>query len=181
MNKRTFLQYLAFNSLALGSAHTVAQPASAPAGAPAAAPKSPIHHTLVGLDSDGKPLSLDSFAGQTCLVTFFTADCNLCTKELKLMREFYTKNRKRNFTLIGVNLDEKQSDFAEYMKLVTLSVPADARFPIVWRNAPNHRDSFGPINRKPTHFMLDKAHNQLLKREGSFLPNDWDDLWTMLG
>lgn len=182
MNKRNFLQYLALNGIALSSIHGLAQaaPASASASTPALAPKSPIHHTLVGIDSEGKPLSLSNFAGKTCLVTFFTADCSLCTKELKLMREFYIGNHKRNFTLIGVNLDEKQSDYTEYMKLVALSVPANARFPIIWRNAAGHSDSFGPINRKPTHFMLDKAHNQVLKREGSFMPNDWDNLWTML-
>ena len=173
MDKRRFLQYVAANSLALSSAQAWAQPTATPA--------TPIHHTLLGQDSEGKNISLDSYAGQVCLVTFFAGECILCTKELKLMREFYMSNRKRHFILIGVSLDEKQSDFTEYMKLISLSVPAAARFPIVWRNAPNHKDSFGPINRKPTHFMLDKAHNQLLKREGSFQPNDWDNLWTHLG
>lgn len=180
MDKRTFLQYMTAGSLAATSTGLLAQSTSSATASAPAASKSPIHHTLTGTDSDDKPLSLDSFAGQVCLVTFFTADCSLCTKELKLMREFYMNNRKRHFTMIGVNLDESQKDFTEYMKLISLSIPANSRFPIVWRNAPGHKDSFGPISRKPTHFMLDKAHNQLLRREGSFLPGDWDDLWTHL-
>jgi hypothetical protein len=114
------------------------------------------------------------------LVSFFTAGCNLCTKDLKLMREFYVANKARGFVLLGVNIDEKKEDFTQYMNLISLSIPPDQRFPIVWRNTSGHKDSFGAIVRKPTHFVLDKAHNQVTRREGSFLPDDWDNLWTTL-
>lgn len=170
MDRRTFLQYAAASALTAAFPLAFAQQP----------PKAAIHHTLTGIDSDAKPVALDEFAGKVCLVSFFTAGCNLCTHDLRLMREFYMGNRKRNFVLLGVNMDEKKDDFMQYMKLISLSIPANQRFPIVWRNAPGHQDSFGTIARTPTHFVLDKAHKQVLRREGTFQPTDWDDLWTSL-
>lgn len=170
MDRRTFLQYTALAALSAAYPLAFSQQPSKPA----------IRHTLSGADSDAKPVTLDDFAGKACLVSFFTAGCNLCNNDLRLMREFYMGNKKRNFVLLGVNVDEKKEDFLQYMKLISLSVPADQRFPIVWRNAPGHEDTFGAILKKPTHFVLDKAHRQVLRREGPFQPTDWDDLWTSL-
>ena len=59
-------------------------------------------------------------------------------------------------------------------------MPAEQRFPIAWRNAEGHKDSFGAISRRPTHFVLNRKHQQVLRREGNFLPTDWDDLWVSL-
>lgn len=170
MDKRRFMQYMAAGALGATSLSALSQQAKKPV----------IRHTLAGFDASAKPVSLDDFAGKVCLVSFFTAGCNLCTNDLRLMREFYMGNMKRNFVLLGVNIDEKKDDFTQYMQLISLSVPTEQRFPIVWRNAPEHQDSFGPIVKKPTHFVLDKAHRQVLRREGQFQPTDWDDLWTSL-
>ncbi|MFY3382868.1 TlpA family protein disulfide reductase [Paracidovorax sp. MALMAid1276] len=173
-SKRGFLQACA--ACALGAAsgavpQALAQPAAAPPG-----PK----HTLTGTDSEGKPIALTDFAGKVCLVSFFTAGCALCTHELRLLREFYTNNRHRDFVLLGVNLDEKRADFAQYIELLKVSVPPEQRFPIAWRGAGGHQDSFGAITRRPTHYVLNRQHQQVLRREGNFLPTDWDDLWTSL-
>ncbi len=170
MDKRTFMQYMAAGALGAVALQGFAQEQKKPV----------IRHTLSGFDSDAKPVSLDDFAGKVCLVSFFTAGCNLCTNDLRLMREFYMGNMKRNFVLLGVNIDAKKEDFKQYMQLISLSVPAEQRFPIIWRNAPGHQDSFGAIAKKPTHFVLDKAHRQVVRREGPFQPTDWDDLWTSL-
>ncbi len=89
-------------------------------------------------------------------------------------------NKARNFVLLGVNMDDNKNDFMEYMRVVALSIPAEQRFPIVWRNAPQHQDSFGPVTKKPTHFVLDKSHKIVTRREGIFQPSDWDDLWSGL-
>lgn len=177
MHKRTFLHAAAAATLttllpqmAWSQAATLAAPAPLPGAL----------RTLSGTDSAGKPVMLTDFAGKVCLVSFFTAGCALCSHELRLMREFYMGNREKDFVLLGVNLDEKREDFMRYIELLNVSVPADQRFPIAWRFAPGHQDNFGPITRKPTHFVLDRKHRQVLRREGSFQPTDWDDLWTSL-
>ncbi|OGB25727.1 MAG: hypothetical protein A3I66_04930 [Burkholderiales bacterium RIFCSPLOWO2_02_FULL_57_36] len=169
MNRRRFLSTLAAGAGALAVPAAYAQ--SGPAQM----------HALAGFDHSGKPVNLQTYAGKVCLVTFFTAGCASCSADLKLMREFHVANKARNFVMIGVSLDAKHEDFKEYMRIVDLSLAPDQRFPIVWREAPNHQDTFGTIVKKPTHFVLDKTHKQLLKREGLFQPNDWDDLWLSLG
>jgi hypothetical protein len=96
------------------------------------------------------------------------------------MREFYLNNKKRNFVLIGVNIDENQNDYMQYIRLISLSIPKEERFPVLWRNAPSYRDDFGKIRTMPTHFVLDKEHREVFQRAGSFRPSDWDDLWSNL-
>jgi peroxiredoxin len=165
MNRRNFLHAAAATALA----------ASYPTSFAA-----PIKQSMIGVDSDGKPFDLANYAGKVCLVSFFTSACNLCTHDLKLMREFYFDNRAKNFSLVGVNIDARREDFAEYSHLISLTIPAEHRFPLVWRNSPQHADSFGPIKSQPTHFVLNRNQEQEFKREGSFQPADWDLLWSKL-
>ena len=149
-------------------------------GAFAADDKSMPVLTMQGLDAIGKKIELSDFLGKTVLVSFFTAGCNLCTRDLKLMREFYVGNSKNNFVLLGVNIDQNKKDFDEYNQLIALAVPKEQRFPMLWRNAPGHKDSFGVITHQPTHFVLSPKNEFIFKREGSFEPDDWDNLWASL-
>lgn len=159
--------------------HTVAAAALA-ASIPTVRAQTLVKQSMVGQDSDGHPFDLADFKGKVCLVSFFTAACTLCNHDLKLMREFYVDNRAKNFALIGVNVDAKHDDFVEYAHLISLSIPAPQRFPMVWRNAPQHADTFGTVSRQPTHFVLNKAQELVFKREGSFQPADWDLIWSKL-
>jgi peroxiredoxin len=136
--------------------------------------------TLQGTDASGKKIDLKDYLGKTVLVSFFTAGCALCTRDLKLMREFYVSNSKRNFVLLGVNIDENKTDFDTYNQVIALAIPKEQRFPMVWRNAPDHKDNFGPVTRKPTHFVINPQNEFIFKREGTFQPDDWDNLWASL-
>jgi peroxiredoxin len=147
---------------------------------PAAAPVAAAPFVLKGTDVAGKAIDLRDYAGKACLVSFFTAECIPCTNDLRLMREFYGANKKRNYVNIGVNMDVSMTTLAEYVDLIKKTIPVDQHFPIAWRNAKGHNDNFGAISSQPTHFVLDKAHKLVLRRNGIFKPSDWDDLWTNL-
>ncbi|MEB0137653.1 MULTISPECIES: TlpA disulfide reductase family protein [unclassified Undibacterium] len=167
MLRRNFIQSSLVGGLLLSSAAIFAKP-----GATA--------YSLQGTDVYGKKLNLLDFSGMTVLVSFFTVDCAPCSEDLKLMREFYVRNSKNKFMLLGVNLDKSKADLDEYNELTTQAYPKDQRFPTVWRNAPGHQDSFGFISKQPTHFVLDQKGQLKFKREGKFLPEDWDQLWLSL-
>lgn len=137
-------------------------------------------YTLGGTDVSGKKINLRDFSDMTVLVSFFTFDCALCSDDLKLMREFYVRNSKNKFMLLGVNLDSNKKDLDDYNDLTTHSYPKNQRFPTVWRNAPEHKDNFGTITTQPTHFVLDHNNQLKFKREGKFQPGDWDNLWLSL-
>jgi thiol-disulfide isomerase/thioredoxin len=137
--------------------------------------------TLRGVDAMGKTIDLADYAGKTVLISFYTGGCNLCTRDLKLMREFYADNLKNKFVLLAVNMDKTKTEFDSYNQLIALTIPEARRFPSVWRNAPGHVDSFGAITRQPTHFVINSKGEFVSKREGTFQPSDWDALWEQLG
>ncbi|MBC7404322.1 MAG: redoxin domain-containing protein [Cytophaga sp.] len=170
MQKRQFIKTISATALGLACAPLFAQ-----------SPKEPQKFSLQGIDVNGKKLDLNDFLGKTVLVSFFTAGCSLCTRDLKLMREFYVGNAKRNFVLLAINTDENKKDFDTYNQLIELAIPKEQRFPTVWRNAPEHKDNFGVISRQPTHFVINAKSQFVFKREGTFQPNDWDNLWESLG
>ncbi|MET3133380.1 thiol-disulfide isomerase/thioredoxin [Oxalobacteraceae bacterium GrIS 1.11] len=173
MQKRAFLQTAAALSMGLCA------PALWSANA-TRAPAPPLAFNLDGKDSNGKPVKLDDYPGKVCLVSFFAFDCESCFEDLRLMREFYLANKDKNFVILGVNIDKRKEMYLEYMSLIEKTIPVGQRFPIVWRNAPGHSDSFGPITTTPTHFVLNRVHKQVLRRDGGFQASDWDDLWTSL-
>lgn len=129
----------------------------------------------------GQSLNLKQYNGRVVLVSFFAAGCNLCSHEMKLMREFYLGNTQRNFSLLAVNIDTDKKDFQTYQQMVRLAVPANQQFPIIWRNAAGHQDNFGDVGQLPAFYIIDKSGHLMWQRHGSFRPEDWDRLWELLG
>jgi peroxiredoxin len=170
MNKRQFIKAVTVTGAGLAYTPIFAETS-----------KEPQKFTLQGTDVNGKKLDLADFLGKTVLVSFFTAGCSLCTRDLKLMREFYVGNSRKNFVLLAVNIDQDMKDFETYNQLISLAIPKEQRFPTVWRNAPGHKDNFGAISRQPTHFVINAKNQFVFKREGTFQPTDWDNLWESLG
>lgn len=137
--------------------------------------------SFTAIDKNGKKIQLKDFLGKTVLLTFYKAGCTVCARDLKLMRDFYRNNVHNNFVLIGVNLDTSKTDFDLYKRLVELTISKEEQFPLVWRFDKQHTDSFGSISFDPTHFVISSSGQLILKREGTFLSNDWDNLWEQLG
>lgn len=176
MNRRKFIQTAMMAASGLvAPASVLAQKKEAAVVAPAAT------FILKGVDVNGKAINLDDYAGKACLVSFFTANCIRCDNDLRLMREFYGANKSRDYVNIAVNMDGDRSVLVDYVALMQKTIPLKEHFPIVWRKAKGHVDNFGPITSEPTHFVLNKAHQLVLRRNGTFKPDDWDDLWTKLG
>jgi thiol-disulfide isomerase/thioredoxin len=172
MDKRKFLKAAVAGSMLLGLGPVHSQQSK----------KTTLQKmSLAGLDEvSGKPIKLDNLGGKVYLVSFFTAGCTLCNKDLKLLREFYAANKSKGLILLGVNMDASKKDFDDYRRLVGLSVPKDQYFPMVWKNAADYSDNFGPVPKAPTHFVLDKNLALIFKREGAFGPDDWDNVWSSL-
>ncbi|HEY0064184.1 MAG TPA: TlpA disulfide reductase family protein [Telluria sp.] len=179
MKKRDFLLTVAAGSMGLALPGMAFSQEKKP-GAKAPAVKPPAVYTLQGVDVDGKAINLQESLGKACLVSFFTAECIPCTNDLRLMREFFGANRSKNYINIGVNMDQDRQAIADYMALVRKAIPVEQHFPIAWRNAKGHNDNFGAMTSEPTHFVLDKEHKLVMRRNGVFRPTDWDELWTNL-
>ena len=177
MNKRDFMHTVAAGTMGLALPGMAFSQNKKPA---ATAVKAPIVFALQGADVYGKAINLKDYLGKACLISFFTAECIPCTNDLRLMREFYGANRNRNYVNIGVNMDPNRQSIVDYMDLIKKAIPVEQHFPIAWRNLKGHSDNFGAITSEPTHFVLDKEHKLVTRRNGVFRPADWDDLWTNL-
>jgi peroxiredoxin len=59
-------------------------------------------------DTTGKPVSLSSFRGKYLLVDFWASWCGPCRRENPNVLAAYKKYKDKNFTILGVSLDESK-------------------------------------------------------------------------
>ncbi|HEV8283531.1 MAG TPA: TlpA disulfide reductase family protein [Chitinophagaceae bacterium] len=62
-------------------------------------------------DMNGKQVKLSSFKGKYLLVDFWASWCLPCRQENPNVVEAYNKYKNKNFTILGVSLDEEKGDW----------------------------------------------------------------------
>lgn len=67
-------------------------------------------------DVNGKPVSLSSFKGKYVLVDFWASWCKPCRMENPNVVAAYNKFKDKNFTILGVSLDEDKTAWQQAIK-----------------------------------------------------------------
>ncbi len=93
---------------------TVQQPAAAAKPAYALLNKQAPEISLP--DLNGKMISLSSFKGKYVLVDFWASWCGPCRKENPAIVAAYHQFKDKNFTILGVSLDQEKENWEEAIK-----------------------------------------------------------------
>ena len=66
--------------------------------------------------TDGKQVSISSFKGKYVLVDFWASWCGPCRRENPNVVEAYNKFKDKNFTILGISLDDDRTKWMEAIK-----------------------------------------------------------------
>jgi peroxiredoxin len=120
-------------------------------------------------DSSGQTVQLSKYHGKVVLLNFWATWCAPCKIEIPWFMEFQREYKDRNFTVLGVSMDEDGWDAVRpYMN--------DHKFnyPIVIGNDDIGK-LFGEIDDLPTTFLIDRDGHVARKHVGLISKNDYDE------
>lgn len=87
---------------------------------------------------DGQEIELKNYAGKYVLLDFWASWCGPCRREMPNVVKLYKECKNKNFEIIGISLDKKESDWKKAVKDLGMTWPQVCDF-LVWQ---------GPVARK---------------------------------
>lgn len=76
--------------------------------------------------NSGKNIKLSELRGQVVLINFWASWCGPCRQEMPELNKLYSKYKKLGFTVLGVNVEEDNTD------ALTILKDDKINFPILW-------------------------------------------------
>ncbi len=122
---------------------TVAVPLPAPkVGSPAP------DFELIDLNT-GQPLTLSSLKGKPVWINFWATWCPPCKEEMPIMERHYQEYKDKGLVILGVDVQEKESDVSPYIKAGGYS------WTFVIDKTGKVTDTYH-VNGLPSHYFVDK-------------------------
>ena len=104
---------------------------------------------------DGQPVSLSKYKGRYVLIDFWASWCGPCRKENPNLVAVYNQFKNKNFTIIGISLDEHRKDWLKAIEddKLTWEQLSDLRG---WANA---TAALYAVKAVPQNFLIDPEGN----------------------
>ena len=103
---------------------------------------------LVDLNT-GQPVTLSSLKGQPVWINFWATWCPPCKEEMPIMEKRYQENKDKGLVILGVDVQEKESDVSSYIKQGGYS------WTFLIDKTGKIADSYH-VNGLPSHYFIDK-------------------------
>ena len=68
------------------------------------------------VDTEGKPIDMESYKGKVVLVDFWASWCGPCIQEIPNIEKVFSAKNKDGFEVISINLDENREDLDVFLK-----------------------------------------------------------------
>jgi cytochrome c biogenesis protein CcmG, thiol:disulfide interchange protein DsbE len=105
------------------------------------------------------PVSLADLKGRLVYVDFWASWCGPCRSSFPWMNSLQQKYGKQGLQVVGINLDQNQSDAGKFLS----EVPAS--FPIVFDPKSALPKAYG-VKGMPTSFLVDQSGNVIVQHQG---------------
>lgn len=100
----------------------------------------------------GENIRLSELRGNVVMVNFWASWCGPCRQEMPLLDDLYQKYRDYGFELLGVNVDEKQSDAERMLERIPVS------FPVLFDPNSTVSKEYG-VDAMPSTLLIDRDGN----------------------
>lgn len=155
---------------------TPAQTATPTLAVPASAP--PV---VQGPTTKKQAFDLAQLRGKVAMLFFWSTDCPVCLDKLPEYRRNLHGWKGKDFVIVAINQDRTMSDLIAYQAVLMKAAPGDAQIdaqmPILWRNDPAYRDSFGELPRRtPTTVIVGRDGKVVKTIRGRVAVDVWDDV-----
>lgn len=125
---------------------------------------------ITGIGLNGKPASLSDYSGKVILLNFWATWCGPCVEELPALERVYEKLKDSGFVVIGVAIDDTESDVIEYRDQYKLT------FPLIIDHSGLAKRSYG-IQGVPETFVLDSKRSFMMVTD----PQDFTPITRFVG
>ncbi len=140
----------------------------------------PAGPTLEGSSVSGEPLGLSALRGRVVLLLYWSTGCAVCRDKMHEMRANVAGWKDQPFTLLGVNMDARRADLANYENLLRQTVPPEQRLRSVWAAGPSFTSNLETPATLPSGVLIDKAGQLVERYSGRIPPGAWDRIAELL-
>ena len=100
-------------------------------------------------DINGKDVALSAFKGSVILLDFWATWCPPCKKEIPGFIGLYNAYKPRGFVVLGVSVDESNSDVKKFIKQYKMNYPVLAGY-----EREDLQKAYAPMPGFPTTFLI---------------------------